>query len=99
MRGAREKRPVAAVSFCTKNEGTPARRTDVELWSVEECHFQQHGSRCRMWVPPQIKDPILQHAPTRKSVACFGAVNLSTAQFVRMMCKFNALTFQRFLSL
>ena len=51
-----------------------------------------------MWVPPEIKDPILQHAPTRKSVACFGAVSLSSGQFVRMMCKvFNAQTFQRFL--
>lgn len=51
-----------------------------------------------MWVPPEIKDPILQHAPTRKSVACFGAVSLRTGQFVRMMCAvFNAETFQEFL--
>ena len=51
-----------------------------------------------MWVPPEIKDPILRHAPTRKSVACFGAVSLLTGQFVRMMCPiFNAVTFQRFL--
>jgi transposase len=51
-----------------------------------------------MWVPPEIKDPILLHAPTRKSIACFGAVNLGTGQLVRMMCKvFNAETFQHFL--
>ena len=51
-----------------------------------------------MWVPPEIKDPILRHAPTRKSVACFGAVSLLTGQFVRMMCPiFNAVTFLRFL--
>jgi len=51
-----------------------------------------------MWVPPEIKDPILQHAPTRKSVACFGAVSLGTGQFVRMMCPiFNAATFRTFL--
>lgn len=51
-----------------------------------------------MWVAPEIKDPILQHAPTRKSVACFGAVNLGSGKFVRMMCKiFNAATFLRFL--
>jgi len=51
-----------------------------------------------MWIPPEIKDPILQHAPTRKSVACFGAVSLSTGQFVRMMCAVcNAETFQAFL--
>jgi hypothetical protein len=76
-----------------------ARRANLELWSVDECHFQQHGSRCRMWVPPEDKDPILLHAPTRKSVACFGAVNLRTGQFVRRICKvFNALTFQCFLT-
>jgi transposase len=51
-----------------------------------------------MWIPPEIKDPILQHAPTRKSVACFGAVSLGTGQFVRMMCPiFNAATFRTFL--
>ena len=51
-----------------------------------------------MWVPPEIKDPILRHAPTRKSVACFGAVSMSSGQFVRMMCPiFNAVTSQDFL--
>jgi transposase len=51
-----------------------------------------------MWVAPEIKDPILRHAPTRKSVACFGAVSLDTGQFVRMMCPiFNAATFRTFL--
>ncbi len=51
-----------------------------------------------MWVPPEIKDPVLLHAPTRKSIACFGAVNLRTGQFVRKMCKiFNAETFRHFL--
>ena len=52
-----------------------------------------------MRVPPEDKDPIVLHAPTRKSVACFGAVNLRTGQFVRTICKvFNAVTFQRFLA-
>lgn len=51
-----------------------------------------------MWVPPEVKDPILLHAPTRKSVACFGAVSLQTGKFVRSMCpKFNAATFEAFL--
>jgi len=53
-----------------------------------------------MWVPPQIKDPVLFHAPTRKSVACFGAVSLSTGKLVRAMCSvFNAETFQQFLKM
>jgi transposase len=51
-----------------------------------------------MWVPPEDKDPVLFHAPTRKSIACFGAVNLRTGQLIRRMCKvFNAKTFQVFL--
>jgi transposase len=51
-----------------------------------------------MWVPPEIKDPVLSHAPTRKSVACFGAVSLSTGKFVRSMCAtFDAATFETFL--
>ncbi len=51
-----------------------------------------------MWVPPEVKDPVLSHAPTRKSVACFGAVSLRTGKFVRSMCeKFDARTFETFL--
>ena len=51
-----------------------------------------------MWVPPEIKDPVLRHASTRKSVACFGAVSLTTGKFVRAMCSvFNAETFRSFL--
>src|SRR5260370_28884625 len=34
----------------------------VDLWATDEVHFQQHGSRCRMWIPPEIKDPVLLHA-------------------------------------
>jgi len=44
----------------------------VDLWATDEVHFQQHGSRCRMWIPPEIKDPVLLHAPTRKSVGISG---------------------------
>ena len=41
---------------------------------------------------------MLLHAPTRKSVACFGSVSLSTGKFVRRLCdKFDALTFEAFL--
>ena len=51
-----------------------------------------------MCVPPEIKDPILRHAPTRKSISCFGAVSLDTGQFIRMMWPiFNAGTFRTFL--
>lgn len=51
-----------------------------------------------MWVPQEIRDPVLLHAPTRKSVACFGAVNLRTGRFVHAICAvFNAETFAAFL--
>lgn len=51
-----------------------------------------------MWIPPEDKDPVLLHAPTRKSVACFGAVSLHSGKFVRAMsAKFNAATFVAFL--
>jgi hypothetical protein len=53
----------------------------VDLWATDEVHFQQHGSRCRMWIPPEIKDPVLLHAPTRKSVGYFGAVRLRDERF------------------
>lgn len=51
-----------------------------------------------MWVPPEIKDPVLVHAPTRKSIACFGAVSLRTGAFVwSTESVFDAVTFGTFL--
>lgn len=49
---------------------------------MDEVHFQQHGSRCRMWVPPEVVDPVCLHAPTRKSISFFGAVRLSDGKLV-----------------
>jgi hypothetical protein len=67
----------------------------VDLWATDEVHFQQHGSRCRMWIPPEIKDPVLLHAPTRKSVGYFGAVRLRDGRFVFRLetGKFNGPSF------
>lgn len=66
---------------------------------MDEVHFQQYGSRCRMWVPPERKDPVLQHYPTRRSVGYFGAVRLRDGKlcFRRETDKFNALTCWKFL--
>ena len=52
-----------------------------------------------MWVPPEIKDPVLLHHPTRRSVGYFGAVRLRDGKFVfrREEEKFNAVTFLGFL--
>jgi transposase len=72
----------------------------LDLWSLDECHFQQHGTRCRMWIPREDRDPIVLHAPTRKSVALFGAVNLLTGTLVTMFApQFDAITFEAFLRL
>lgn len=50
-----------------------------------------------MWVAPENHDPVVMHAPTRKSVACFGAVNLSTGRLVTSFLPvFNGETFEAF---
>lgn len=70
------------------------------MWSLDECHFEQHGTRCRMWVAPEDKDPRVLQAPTRKSVALFGAVNLRDGRMVSMLIPvFDALSFEAFLGL
>ena len=75
-----------------------AKRDDVDLWCEDECHFQQHGSRCTMWIPPENVDPVLLHAPTRKSISVFGAVRIRDGRLVHQLEKtFNACTFQAFL--
>jgi len=51
-----------------------------------------------MWVPPEEKDPILLHAPTRKSISVFGAVRIDTGRLLtRSFAIFNAMTFFEFL--
>lgn len=71
----------------------------VELWALDEVHFQQHGSRCRMWIPPEVRDPVSLHHPTRKQVGYFGAVRLSDGRFhfQRETERFNAQTCWTFL--
>jgi hypothetical protein len=75
------------------------KNAEIDLWATDEVHFQQHGSRCRMWVPPETKDPVLLHHPTRRSVGYFGAVRLRDGKFwfSRETGRFNALTFLAFL--
>ena len=72
---------------------------NIDLWSTDEVHFQQHGSRCSMWVPPEVVDPVLMHEPTRRSVGFFGAVRLRDGKFVYMreVTRFNGETFFCFL--
>ena len=75
------------------------RRKDTEIWSLDECHFYQNGSRLVMWIPPEDADPTVLQYPTRKSVSVFGAVNIRTGKFVGMISNvFNAQTFLEFLT-
>ena len=75
-----------------------AQKVEIDLWAMDEVHFQQHGSRCRMWVPPEVKDPVCYHAPTRKSIS-FGAVRLGDGKLVMSQPKgrFDAQTCWQFL--
>ncbi len=77
-----------------------ARNLDVDLWAMDEVRFQQYGSRCRMWIPPEVRDPVLLHYPTRKSIGYWGAIRLRDGRFVyrRETDSFNAQTCQGFLA-
>src|SRR6478672_3560718 len=76
-----------------------AAQPDVDLWAMDEVHFQQHGSRCRMWVAPEVEDPVCLHAPTRKSISFFGAVRVADGKLVMSQPKgrFDAQTCWQFL--
>jgi transposase len=70
-----------------------------DIWAIDEVHFQQYGSCCRMWIPPEVKEPILLHHPTRASVGYYGAVRLRDGKFAYKSewDKFNGETFFSFL--
>jgi transposase len=71
----------------------------IDLWALDEVHFCQHGSRCRMWIPWEEDDPVLWHYPGRKSVGYFGAVRLRDGRglFQKEEGMFNGVTFWSFL--
>ena len=54
-----------------------------------------------MWIPPETKDPLLFHHPTRKSMGYFGAVRISDGKFLyqREEDKFNGESFFKFMKL
>lgn len=84
----------------TKKLEALALEEGVDLWSLDEVHFQQHGSRCRMWIAPEDRDPVVRHHPTRKSIGYFGAVRLRDGRLLtrREDVSFNAQTFWDFAS-
>jgi transposase len=71
----------------------------VDVWALDEVHFQQQGSRCRMWVPPESRDPVVFHHPTRNSVGYFAAVRIRDGKFLfrRETGRFNGESFWAFL--
>jgi transposase len=53
-----------------------------------------------MWVPPEEKDPVVLQAPTRKSIALFGAVNIRSGRLITMLTDpFDSTSFEWFLRL
>ena len=52
-----------------------------------------------MWVPPEIRDPVCRHAPTRKSISYFGAVRIRDVRLVtaKPEGRFDAQTCWKFL--
>lgn len=64
------------------------------IWCEDECHFHQNGTITRMWVPPEIKDPVIFQEPSHKKISLFGSINTVNGQFVyRFSTIFNAETF------
>lgn len=42
----------------------------------------QHGTCCKMWVPPEDKSPVVFQEPTRKSIGYYGAMRLRDGKFI-----------------
>lgn len=75
-----------------------AKNPEIDLWFEDECHFQQHGTRCAMWIPPEDADPVVLLAPTRKNVGVFGAVRVEDGRLVTQKdAVFDSETFLIFL--
>lgn len=50
-----------------------------------------------MWIPPEIKDPVAYHHPTRKSIGYRGALRLRDGKFISHRAKkLNAESFPHF---
>lgn len=65
---------------------------EYDIWFVDEVIFQQQGSKCCMWIPPEVKQPVVMQEPGRKSAGYFGAVRLRDGKFIffREETVFNA---------
>ena len=75
------------------------REDACDVWAMDEVLFQQIGSRCRMWIAPEDRQPVSIQQPGRKCVGYFGAVRVRDGKFIysREDDKFNAETSWAFL--
>ena len=65
-----------------------------------ECHFYQHGTRMRVWIPPEDINPTVLQEPGRKGISIFGAISLSDDRLITGITEgYNAFTFLEFLSI
>ncbi len=53
-----------------------------DIWAIDEVHFQQQGTRCRMWIAPENIALFVIQQPTRKGVGYFGAVRIRDGKFI-----------------
>ena len=73
----------------------------MDLWATDEVHFQQHGSRCQMWVPPETKDPVLAASsdPAQRGILrCSPDTGWRDSVFQGRRVNFNAMTFLDFMN-
>ena len=73
----------------------------VDLWALDEVHFQQQGSRCRMWIPPETRDPDRVPSSDSEERGLLVAVRLRDGEFLfrREAGRFNGESFWEFLKM
>ena len=86
--GFRQRKPRPISSRCDPskqedlkklNEKVQSRK--YEIWSTDECHFHQHGSHCRVWIPKENINPMVFQEPNRFKISVFGSVNVEGGRF------------------
>lgn len=69
----------------------------MDLWALDEVRFE-HGSACRMWVPPEVKDPFCCIIRPGRALATLEPSASGTgSSYSREDKRFNADTFFAFL--
>lgn len=70
---------------------------NIQVWTMDEAHFQRHTSLMRMW-SPKGHQPQIASASTREKVGFFGAIDLKSGRLLTKEASvFNADTFYDFI--